>query len=97
MCYSGLCSFEAGGGNAGECTAPLGFEKRYGVSPCMVGGGYGEPDDVQWAKDHAGEIEKAREAYWEDYRKRQEETKMRYGGHRLKCSNCGAKIEGGQS
>lgn len=68
MCYTGLCSFEDGGENAGDCTAPRGFKERYGLSPCMVGGGYGEPDEVRWAEEHADEIEKAREAYWKDRR-----------------------------
>lgn len=75
MCYSGLCDFEAGGCNAGDCTAPRGFEERYGVSPCMVGGGYIEPDEVRWAEEHADEIEKAREAYREDRRKKRDEVR----------------------
>lgn len=66
MCYSGVCSFEDGGDNAGECTAPSGFRERYGVSPCIVGGCYEDPDDERWAEEHEDEIEKARYAYWED-------------------------------
>ncbi len=68
MCYSGLCSFEDGGENAGDCTAPRGFKELYGVYPCMVGGGYREPDDVRWAEEHADEIKAAEEAYWRDRR-----------------------------
>lgn len=62
MCNSGVCSFEDGGDHAGECTAPSGFRERYGVSPCIVGGCYEDPDDERWAEEHADEIEKAREA-----------------------------------
>ena len=68
MCYSGICDFEAGGDRAGECAAPGGFRERYGVSPCIVGGYYGDPDDERWAEQHADEVEKAREAYREDRR-----------------------------
>ncbi len=66
MCYTGICSFESCGCDAGYCTAPRGFRERYGVSPCMVGGAYREPDDVKWAEEHADEIKAAEEAYWRD-------------------------------
>lgn len=68
MCNSGICSFELGGDRAGECSAPSGFRERYGVSPCIVGGCYGDPSDEKWAEEHADEIEKAREAYLDDRR-----------------------------
>lgn len=51
MCYSGICDFEAGGDRAGECAAPRGFRERYGVSPCIVGGCYEDPDDERWAEE----------------------------------------------
>ena len=75
MCYSGLCDFEAGGDRAGDCTAPRGFEQRYGVSPCMVGGDHFSLDEERWAEEHAEKIGRARAAYWRDRAKELEEAR----------------------
>lgn len=63
MCYSGLCAFED---HNGDCTAPGNFRERYGLTPCIVGGGFSDPDDERWAKEHADEINIARISYFAD-------------------------------